>query len=124
MGHQPQPNPVVADVDIGMVAGLFCQFPDSIDKSERGAKVLELKGSYQLARDNLSVRQGVQMAIDVFLRQCRHELCSRSPLVIFRSRAPIPESYSRNPARWIAPRMEDQLSKSREDGDAVISKVE
>ena len=71
VGDERKPDPVVADIDVRMVAGLFGQLADPVDKAQRGAKILELKGSYQLAGFDLPVRQGAQASVGLFGERVR-----------------------------------------------------
>ena len=72
MGDKRKPDPVVADIDVRMVASFFGQLADAIYKAQGGAKVLELKGSDQLAGNNLPIRARRLGELGLVGRKCGH----------------------------------------------------
>ena len=58
MGHQGKTHLVIADVDVGMVTGLFGEFPDLVDEDQRLSEVLEKKCPDELTGFDLPVWYG------------------------------------------------------------------
>jgi hypothetical protein len=63
VGYEGEADAVVADVDVGVVPGLFGKFTDAVHEVESGAKVLELKCVDELAGFNLPAGQACQAGL-------------------------------------------------------------
>jgi len=57
MSDESEPDAIVANVDVGMVAGLFCKCADTVHEAERGNEILELECADELAGLDLPAGQ-------------------------------------------------------------------
>ena len=66
VGRQAQAHPVVPDVDVRMVTGLFRNIAETIHEMERSAKVFEFKCLYKHFIFDFPARQSVQAESSLF----------------------------------------------------------
>src|SRR5580704_11432360 len=64
VGDEGDAHLVVADIDVGVVAGIFGEVADLIDEGQRGSEVLEEEGAHELAGIDLPVGNGDKTRFD------------------------------------------------------------
>jgi len=79
VGHEGEPDLVIADVDIRVVTCVFGNLADLVDECQRGSKVLEQECSNELARFNLPVWYGNEAGPDFVIGEGWHEFLLGKP---------------------------------------------
>jgi hypothetical protein len=69
---------VVANINVGVVTGLFSTFPHEIDEGEGGLEILEIEGTRQLTLLDAPAGQSKQMGNDLFCGKTGHRIYSGS----------------------------------------------
>ena len=72
MGDEGEPDAVVADVDVGVVAGFLGEFADAVHELKGGDEILELEGADELAGFNLPAGQLGDAGLSGFGGKDRH----------------------------------------------------
>jgi len=74
VGGKSETHTVVADIDVGMVAGLLGQLADLVYKAQGSDKILELKGFDQFASYDLPAREAGEAGLSFLRGKRRHGL--------------------------------------------------
>jgi hypothetical protein len=64
-----------------MVAGFFRQISHPVDEEQRGAEILELKGSYQLPSLDMPSRKRFELGSDLLIGKRGHDFSSKRGIV-------------------------------------------
>ena len=70
MGDEGEADPVVANVDVWMVAGSFSKFRDVVDETHGGNKVVKLEDAHQFLRLDVPFRRRIfKQENDLLIRE-------------------------------------------------------
>jgi hypothetical protein len=72
VGGEREAHTVVADIDVGMVAGLLSQLADAVHEVQGGAEILELKSFDKFSGFDLPAREAGQAGLSFLWGKRRH----------------------------------------------------